>query len=191
MPASTTMTLHGLPATVRKLEQLPQKISKGPVRKAVRAGGAPFVKASKRNAPRRTGIFKRSLTQKVKSYRGGVVTLSIIGQLKRARIKATKGLKKGRGGISGRGGVVPVHFVEEDIKPHRIPKEGTDDPFAFAFRSQGGRIVIVYEIHHPGTRGQHPIRKAAQEAERPGLAAFQQKLATEVDREAAKMAATA
>jgi len=187
---ATTVTLEGLPATVRKLEQLPQKIQKGPVRKATRAGGAPFVKAAKRNAPRRTGIFKRSLTQKVKSYRGGVVTLSIIGQLKNAKIKATKGLKKGRGGISGRGKVVPVHFVEEDIKPHQIPKEDSDDPFAFAFRSSGGRIVIVYKVEHPGTRGQHPIRKAAQEAEKPGLKKFQDKLEAEVDKEAASLAAS-
>jgi len=183
-----TVTLEGLAPTVRKLEALPRRIQKGPVRKAVRAGGAPFVKAAKRNAPRRRGIFKRTLTQKIKSYRGGVVTLTIVGQLKGARIKAIKGLKKGRGGISGRGDVVPIHFVEEDIKPHRIPKEGGGP---IAIKTPGGRIVIVQSIQHPGTRGQHPIRRAAQQAEKPGVQKFQEKLETEVDAEAAKLAASA
>jgi hypothetical protein len=176
-----TIKLEGVAETVKRLEALPRRARKSIVRKAVRAGGAPFVKAVKANVPRRTGILKRSITQKVVTYQQGVVTLSIIGQQKGKSRLQTKKAKKGRGGISGRGDVVPIHFIEEDIKPHVIPGP-------VAIRTPGGQVVMASNIKHPGVKGRHPVRKAARQAERAAIRAFQDKMATEVDKEAAKIA---
>ena len=182
----TTVTLTGVPATVRKLLDLPAKIQARCMRKAVNAGGAPLVKAAKRFAPRLTGLFKRSLDQKIKSYRAGQVVVSIVGQ--KSEVKNRRKLRKGRGGISGRGDLVPVHFVEESTKPHRIPKAGRGP---LVLRSRSGASVIVGSVQHPGTRGQHPIRRAADAAGEAAIEAFADKLTTEVDIEAAKIAAGA
>jgi hypothetical protein len=178
MAGATTVTLEGLPATVRRLRLLPDKIEKRCLSKAVRAGAAPLLKAARRNWPRLTGLSKRSLDQKVKSYRGGQVVVAIVGQA--GAVKNRKKLRKGRGGISGRGDIVPVHFIEEGTKPHRIPKEGRG---MLLLRLPGGGKVLVDHVQHPGTRGQHPIRRAADSAGGAAGEAFTAKLEAEVSRE--------
>jgi hypothetical protein len=177
------LTIEGLPATIRKLGQLPFRMQKRAMAKAIRAGGNVFVKAAKRNAPRATGLFKRSLDQKVKSYRGGQIVVSITGQ--KSEVKNRRKLRKGRGGISGRGDLVPIHFVEEDTKPHRIPKEGRG-PITLQLPS--GQRVTVQSVQHPGTRGTHPIRRAADSSEGAAATAFGEKLRIETDAEVAKLA---
>jgi hypothetical protein len=186
------MTLQGLPPTLKKLAVLPDKIQKRATVKAIRAGAAPFVKAAKRNAPQSSGLFKRSLTSKIKSYRSGAVTLAIIGQLKSGRITATKKLKAGRGGISGRGDLVPIHLIENDVRPHAISAtmirgKQTGGRWRGALRIAVPPVTLVYRrrVHHPGYTGRHPIGKAAAEAEAPALTAFTEKLRVEVDRESA------
>lgn len=177
------MKLEGLPETRRRLIQLPDRIQKRCMSKAVRAGGALFVKAVKRNAPRLTGLLKRSLAQRVKSYQAGKVVVSITGQQNMVRNR--RKLRRGRGGISGRGDLVPIHFVEENTTPHRIPKEGRGP---LVLRSRSGASVIVGSVWHPGTRGQHPIRRAADSQAGAAAQELPKKLAIEVDTEVAKLA---
>jgi len=179
-----SVKLEGVAETIQRLIALPDKIQKRCMAKAARAGGAPLVKAAKRYSPRLTGLFKRSLAQKVKSYQAGKVVISITGQQNEVRNR--RKLRRGRGGISGRGDLVPIHFVEENTKPHRIPKEGRGP---LTLRSRSGGQVIVGAVQHPGTRGQHPIRRAFDSANAVSLLEFQKKLATEVDAEVAKLAA--
>lgn len=174
-----SFTLQGLPETVRRLEELPKRIEKRCMTKAVRAGAAPLVKAAKANAPRATGLFKRSLDSKIKSYGQGRVTLAIVGQKK--TVTQRRKLRKGRGGISGRGDLVPVHFVEEPTRPHRIPKEGRGP---LRLKLPSGQLAVVQSVEHPGTRGQHPIRRAADSAAGTAAQAFADKLSAEVEREA-------
>jgi len=182
---TVTAKIEGVEDCVRALQTLPRNIQRRAVGKAVRAGGAPFTKAAKRNAPKRSGIFKRSLTSKQKSYKGGAHIVAIIGQQKGSRLQ-TKKAKRTRGGISGRGDVVPIHLVEMPTKPHAIQAK-TVMMFESADVDYGVDQVFVKRVQHPGTRGQQPMRKAAQEAERPGLAAFEAKLTAEVDKEAASL----
>lgn len=177
--AIATVTLEGLPATTRALAELPKRIAKRCMMKAIRAGGGPLIKAAKRAAPRATGLFVRSLDQRTVSYRGGQAVVSIVGQKK--TVTSRKKLRKGRGGISGRGDVVPIHFVEEDTKPHRIPLEGRG---MLLLRVPGKGLVLVDHVMHPGTRGQHPIRTAAETASGDAAARFSEKLEIEVAREA-------
>jgi hypothetical protein len=174
-----TVTLEGLPATTRALAELPKRIAKRCMLKAIRAGGAPLIKAAKRAAPRATGLFVRSLDQRTVSYRGGQAVVSIVGQKK--TVTSRKKLRKGRGGISGRGDLVPIHFVEANTKPHRIPLEGRG---ILLLQVPGKGLVAVDHVMHPGTRGQHPIRTAAETASQDAAARFADKLETEVAKEA-------
>lgn len=182
MPDRISMTLHGTATLIRRLEGFENKVAARILGKATRAGTAPFVKAAKSNAPKVTGIFKRSLTSVQRSYRAGRVKVGIVGQQKGKKFESKK---RGRGGISGRGDVVPIHFVEEDTRPHRIE---SDRPLAI---SANGNTVYRLSVDHPGTRGQHPIRKAAESSQATATIAFQAKLATEIDAEAARMEALA
>lgn len=209
MAKEFTVQLTGLPETVKRLQQLPTKIQLRAMRKAANAGTQPLLRAARRNSPRATGRFAKTLGAKVKQYRNGAVVVAIIGQ--EEKNKRLKKLAKGRGGISGRGGLVPIHFVEEDTRPHRIPKEfkktqlKTTKEYRDKMRAAGkefrvykierrqpmmlrlpsGQRVFVEKIYHPGTRGQHVIQRAADSAGGAAAEAFAAKLAQEVDREAA------
>lgn len=215
MAKEFTVTLSGLPETTRRLKDLPTKIQLRAMRKAANAGSQPLLRAARSNAPRATGRFAKTLAVKIKQYRGGSVVVAVIGQ--EQKNKSLKKLRKGRGGISGRGGLVPIHFVEEDTRPHRIPKEfkktqlKTTKEYRDRMRALGkefrvynverraplmlrlpsGQRVFVEAIHHPGTKGQHPIRRAADSAGPTAVDAFAQKLAQEVDREVINLGAIA
>jgi hypothetical protein len=221
------ITLSGLPATVRKLQALPDKIQRRAVGKAVRAGTRPLVIAARKNAPRSTGIFRASLDVKIKSYKSGTVQIGIVGQKTERAVskmreimagkKLTGKLGKGRGGISGGGDLVPVHFIEEGTKPHIIGAERLKrkqvattkawrdaqrakglDPRAFrtfivqakpiVLRNRSGQVVFVGAVNHPGTRAEHPIRRAADEKASEAANRFAEKLESEVNAEAIKLA---
>ena len=193
------VTLQGLPQTIATLNTFPKKIQKRALVKAVRAGVRPLLVASRRNAPRLTGIFRASLDTKIKSYRDGVVQVGIVGQKKdrraerstnreiRAGRALTGRLGRGRGGISGRGDLVPVHFVENPTKPHQIPKDGRKG--MLLLRLPSGHRMLVDSVSHPGTKGSRPIARAAEAATGEANARFAEKLTIEVEAEAAKIAA--
>jgi HK97 gp10 family phage protein len=62
------------------LDELPDKIKKRALRKAVTAGATPIVKAAKRNAPKESGLLKKSMTKKIKTYKGtGGAVVAVIG----------------------------------------------------------------------------------------------------------------
>jgi hypothetical protein len=201
-----TLKIDGMPATVRALEELPRNIQKLAIGKALRAGTAPTIKAARRLAPRATGLLKRSIVAKFKSYRGGAVQIEIIGQ--GSEVKNRKKLKAGRGGISGRGDIVPVHLVEEDTKPHGIPKTvrlkqiKTSKEWRDAQRAQGlaprkyaqirrlykplaiqagGGVIYRGSARHPGTQGSHFLREASESTMGQTTQRFSEKLKTEVE----------
>ena len=164
------IAVTGVESTTAALNTLPKKMAKRAVRKSVNAGGGVFLKAARRNAPRANGTFRRSLIVKVKNYQAGSV--AIIGQNRNA--KGSAKIKRS-GGISGRGDVVPSHFIENPIKPHRLaPKTKTLLRF-----DAGNGVVFARSVMHPGTRGQFPIRRAAQSSEREAVSVLTTKLAVE------------
>lgn len=178
MAVVATIKLEGLETTLRRLRTFPAKVQKKCLRKAVSAGAVPLVKAAKKASPQLRGIFKRSLTTKVKGYQGGAVEVAIVGQS--AKIRSAKKVRAGRGGISGRGDVVPIHFIEDGVRPHRIPKEGSKRKLHITLPS--GQLVFLYSIQHPGHRGFHPIRHAAETAATEAASRVEQKLAEEIEK---------
>ena len=159
---AVTMRLDGLSSALAKLESLDRRIRSRAVRKAVRAGGAPIVKSARQQAPVGNGTLKRSITQKIKQYGGSGVVLSVIGQRVDNRGKGVGSTGK-KGGISGRGDLVPVHLVESRTKPHAI-RGRQNITLAYpvlAFAGNSGAVVIRRrvrasgnargEVHGPGS----------------------------------------
>lgn len=70
--------LQGERALERKLKLLPQAIIKKELRKAVNKAATPIVKRAKQLVTRRSGLLKKSIAKKVKTYSSGKV-VAIIG----------------------------------------------------------------------------------------------------------------
>ena len=175
------MYADGIKRTQRALDELETRVRKKVLRKSVRAGGAVILKVERKHVPRMTGLLKRSLAQKVKSYKSGNV-IAIVGQKKGAKITARKKLRKGTGGISGRGDVVPIHLVDQPIQPHEITPTN-----ARAMRI--GQDQFVGRVRHPGHRGRRFMWRAAGESRGPAISAFRTKTELEVNREASAVGA--
>lgn len=172
-----TMTITGGKQVVQAINQFEKRVRKRVMRKAVNAGANPLVKTSRQMAPVGNGTLKRSLTKVIRSYKSGATIMAIIGQDKRVQAKSIKH----KGGISGSGKVVPLHLVENSTNPHMIKGP-------VAIRTPGGRVVVVQNIKHPGTTGQHFVAKAARASEQAAVGKFTAKLTAEVNREAAAAA---
>lgn len=177
--------LSGVPSTMRILNDLPKKQQKKILPKAARAAGGPFLKSVRANAPSMNKTLKRSMIMLVRRYRTGA--WAIIGQQKgKSRGKDVgRGVKRG-GGISGRGDLVPVHLVENPTKAHEVQAKRAK-ALAFGFDRDTGKSNFARRIRHPGTRGQHFIRKSARQSESAAVRAFTDKLRTETLAEAGRL----
>jgi len=175
--------LTGADRAVAVLNGLERKTQKRILPKAVRAAGAPFLKAARRFCPKGNRLLSRSLALVMRRYSGSV--LVVIGQEKTKRFDKAKTKIKRRGGISGRGELTPLHLVEEDVKPHAVRPRSAKWLRAKRLVFQvGGKTIYTTEVQHPGRRGDHFVRAAAVASEAEGVRQFTDKLATEVMKEA-------
>jgi len=189
-----TTELEGVKESAQKFQQLDKKIRRKVTRKAVNASIRPAVKAMRATAPKQTGLFRRSLTHKVKAYKKGGVMVAIAGQRKagstkafdRAALKARSDPR--RGGLSGQGKVVPIWLVENRIKPHPIKARAADDMRGgiLVFKRYG-RLIRTKQVNHPGRAGLRFMSRAAIATRSQSLRDFAKKFSTEID---ASIAAT-
>lgn len=185
------IAMEGTASTTAALNSLPKKMAKRAVRKAVNAGGGVFLKGVRRNARRGNGTFRKSLINKVANYPTGSV--AVIGQNRDAKGSAKRSGRSGGGGISGRGDVVPTHFIENPIQSHRIAIKKKK---VLVFATAGGpagfgdNTFLGVAVQHPGTKGQFPIRKAAQQSEGEAVRVLTTKLSAETRKEVAALGFT-
>lgn len=107
-------SLRGIEEMTRNLEQLGTRTALRGPSAAVRAAGSVIVKEMRRRAPRETGSLRKSLGQKVKTYKSDGTTVAIIGA--RSRTFQTS---KGR-----RNPANYAHLVEKGSAPHRLGRGG-------------------------------------------------------------------
>lgn len=179
-----TAKIEGMEQTLRKLRTLPEKVTKRVLPKAVRAAGGPYTKAARAGAPKTNRLLSRSITLVLRRYQGAVV--AIIGQ-EIGKVPKVKRLKS-TGGISGQGFPVPIHLVDQPVKPHAIgvnPRAGGGRG-VLRF-STGGAIIYRARAMHPGHGGADFIDKAARSTHQAGNRAFETKAAAEIEKEAAKL----
>lgn len=72
------ITLHGDKELAAIIRTLPDKVQRKLLRRAVTKGSTPVLRRAKQLAPRRSGLLRRSLKRKIKTYKGGVV-VAVIG----------------------------------------------------------------------------------------------------------------
>ena len=184
------LSVVGLSETVAALEEVPKAIQRRVLVKAIRAGGAPFLDAVRRLAPSKSRNLRRSLTLLVRRYRSGTV-VAVIGQEKGKQFKSIKRRRSGIGGLSAQGKAVPIHFVENPVRSHRIPKNAqVAGGKRLRFR-WGGKWVTVPYVDHPGTAGTGFVKHAAAASEAAAIQAFSEKDVLEGNAELDAIAAKA
>ena len=152
--------------TLAKLAKLKPSLERKVLRKAMRAGLAPVVKALKANATRgESKALSRSMGQQTITERatGGLRIVGVAGQ---SRKKAKK-LHAAH-----------IHLVDQDTKPHTIP--------GAAFINRAGELIRG-DLEHPGTTGDEFVEHTAQQTQKQSLRLFADKAASEVEKEMAKL----
>ena len=130
------MQVKGIDEMTKNLAKLGTRVAaRGPAA-AVRAGGSVIIREMRLRAPRETGSLKKSIGQKVKTYRGQKTVTGIIG----ARAKPYQ-TAQGK-----RNPAYYAHLVEFGTAPHATGKKKS-----FLRRGKG---------RHPGSRAQPFMRPA-------------------------------
>ena len=107
---TVSLDLEGAKEMTRRLERIGTKTALRGPNAAVRAGGSAIVREMRRRAPRDTGSLRKSLGQRVKTYRRDGTVVSIVGA--RSRSYETD---KGR-----RNPAFYAHLVEFGTAPHKL-----------------------------------------------------------------------
>ena len=185
--------LQGMAEANKAFDKLDKKIKRKVTRKAVNAAVRPTITAARKFAPKQTGLFRRSITHIVRSYRRGGALAGVIGQ-RGQRSKSTKALDKAaeaakshksRGGLSGKGKVVPIHLVNNPVKEHKITANLLKEE-RLVFRASG-RIHWERDVDHKGHPGRGFMEDAFTQTRRLALKAFETKFKNEVVSEANKL----
>lgn len=101
-------SMAGIEQMTRNLEKLGTRVALRGPNAAVRAGGSAIVREMRRRAPKDTGSLRKSLGQKVKTYKRSQSVTSIIGARSK-RYETSKGRKNP---------AYTAHLVEFGTKPH-------------------------------------------------------------------------
>ena len=190
---SIEFALDGIKEMHRFWERFDDKNKRKILRKSVNASCRPVVKKVRALAPKQTGLFRRSITHIVRSYRRGGALAGVIGQ-RGQRSKSTKALDKAaeaakshksRGGLSGKGKVVPIHLVNNPVKEHKITANLLKEE-RLVFRASG-RIHWERDVDHKGHPGRGFMEDAFTQTRRLALKAFETKFKNEVVSEANKL----
>lgn len=120
MPSDAVkVQMQGIEEMTRNLEKLGTRVALRGPSAAVRAGSSVIIREMRRRAPKDTGSLKKSLGQKVKTYRRNKTVTSIVG----ARSKRYE-TAKGR-----RNPANYAHLPELGTKPHGGRPGVTARPF--------------------------------------------------------------
>lgn len=108
---NTKLTLKGDRQLRNLLTELPPRVVKKGLRQGVSAGAAPWVKAAKQGASKESGLLKKSVTKKVKTYKSGTAA-AIVGAN-----RAVAGEFKGKHRVPAN----YLHLVTGGTAPHSVP----------------------------------------------------------------------
>lgn len=162
------MQLEGLSQALAKLRAVDRKAASKVVPKALRAGAKVFVREAKAQAPVDSGVLRRAMTVKVKSYAKSGKKLAIIGP-------------RNKRAANGRNPANYAHLVELG---HRVSRKGKLGRGVQSLRTiiepaaiSKLRAKIAAGKHGPGQQiGYVPpnafMARAARAAEAPAIAAF-------------------
>lgn len=96
MPIKITMKLDGLQALAKRLEAIDKKVAKKAIKAAINQATKILTKEVKARVPVDTGLLRRSIGRKVKTYRQSGLVIGIVGP--RANIVGDDGDKPSKYG---------------------------------------------------------------------------------------------
>lgn len=182
MPPQATTKIDGIKPLLKKLDRIAgvgstgRRRAKAIMRKAVRAGAAPYRKAVKQGAPRKGGLLKKSIFIKVKQYPSGVSVAVIGPRVKDKNAKPTTRPRK-----TPEVDAFYSHMVERGTKPHLMPKPGGKPA---RMKIAAGQVVSF--VRHPGAAPSPYISKASRVSARGATSLFAKKLGDEIRKDALK-----
>lgn len=156
--------VRGMKRLRKKLKQLPDKLARKVIRKAVTAAGTPVVKQARqlmKNLPHSTGLtptgatrkrLHRTLTKKTRTYKRSQTIVGIIGPRAKEAPHAS--------------------LVESGTRPHEIMAKGR-------VLAGNGRF-FGRRVRHPGSRGGHHLQRALLMKRSTALSKFTQKVRSEL-----------
>lgn len=168
--------------TLKKIAEIDTKIAKRSVKDAVKQAGAEMLKKAKSAAPKgKTGLFRRTLGKRDRSYGRGSRHIAVVGQRFQASFPPktqASARRKNFGlstGLSGKGLFVPIHLIENRTRPHVIRPKKSRGPKAWLayipsqVRAKNGRmrtgrrrdIIFAKAVRHPGTTGTRFLKETA------------------------------
>jgi len=116
MADAVRATLTGDKQLVALCRELPKRVVKKHQRRAVSAGGTPILQAARADAAVESGLLKKALVKKVKTYPSGNAA-AIVGA-NRAKVGEFKGRKR-----------VPAHYIHLVEEGHDGPAPAPAHPF--------------------------------------------------------------
>lgn len=186
MPGINDTIVLGMADVREKLKELPSRLGKNVVRRALLAAAGVIRDKAREKAPVRTGSLKKSIISRTNNsrknkdeYRAEVTIAKVAYRVdeKGKLFKRKSTTKKGR--VYERGDIYPrnyAHLVEFGTKPHILtPKKRKNSNY------RGPK-------HHPGAQAKPFMRPAFDEGYKPALDKFSQVARREVEKEVAKLA---
>lgn len=181
--------LEGLPELLKSMDGLKPALKNRILRKALKKGSTIILKAARSKVPVDTGILKKSLGVKDKTYPSGVVIALVgprmefsknkKGQTKRGW-KRTKAQEVGR--AKGRDPLNYAHHIEFGVRAHSLGKGSK-----LARKGTGGQDV-QHGAGHPGIPAQPFLRPALDENKAKVMQEMARVIKEELAREAQRLA---
>lgn len=153
----------GVPELFAALREADKKIARKAIRRGIKAAIKPIVKDAKSEVPEETGTLKKSLGDKIASYKSGSVVVGIGGPRYDKKPKPGKPQKKKRfarkvmvgGKEKERVPTFYAHLVEKGTRPHALGKGSR-----IARMDKRKVAVNQHGRLHPGGKP-HPFLKPA------------------------------
>lgn len=180
--------LEGLPELLKSLDGLKPALKNRILRNALKKGSAIILKAARAKVPVDTGILKKSLGVKDKTYPSGVVVV-LVGP-RSEFTKNKKGAQKRAwkrtgaqevGKAAGRKPMFYGHLVEFGSRAH---KTGAGSKLA---RKGSGKQDQQSGASHPGSKAQPFLRPALDENKQKIIAEMARVIKAELAKEAARL----
>lgn len=168
-----TMKVHGLRELEKALVELGSRAGKQALLGALRDAAKPIRKAARRNAPKKSGLLRKSIKTKAAATKGGGDSA--------AKVQI---------GVFRDGKKSPFYavMIEKGAKKHRIPssskgrgKNKTKNNVRLAF---GGRVVS--SVNHPGVRARPFMKPAFEQNHKEALKILKRRLKERIILQAVK-----
>lgn len=168
------MELRGDKELRKLFEELPKRVLRKGLRQAISAAASPIVKDAKRNARRVSGLLKKAINKKIKTFKNGNV-IAIIGAS-----RSVAGSYLGRKRVPAH----YIHLVEKGTRPHAL---GKGSQLARVGKRASREVGQHVGRKHPGAKAHPFLEPAWRRNINTSIGIASQKLKAVVEAEALKL----